>query len=477
MAGSAGAVRVEARAVLTALAAALPDGRMSIDPERLAPHLIDWRHRKQGYADCMVFPRTTAETATIVRVAAEFGAAVVPQGGNTGLVGGSVPEPRSARPTILLSTRALDHIGPPDAAALSITVGAGVVLERLEDVVGALGLRFPLSLGSRGSATIGGLISTNAGGVQVLRHGPMRGLVLGIEAVLADGGILDQLAPLRKDNTGYDLRQLLVGAEGTLGVVTAASLRLVPLPHLLTTAWAALGDAGAALALLERARARFGETVESFEWMGADAIALARADRPMAALPVAAAGTHLLLEVEAAADDVAALLDAAMAAGIVVDATLARSQAQVRAMWAWRDAIPEAERREGVAVKNDVAVPVAALPRFIGAALARLAEAFPDCRPILFGHLGDGNLHFNVRPPAGVAAGPWCDRWQDAVRRLVHDLVVDHGGSISAEHGIGTLKAAELHRLGNPAKIAAMRAIKQALDPAATMNPGKLFAV
>jgi FAD/FMN-containing dehydrogenase len=348
-----------------------------------------------------------------------------------------------------------------------------MVLADVEAAAEAAGLRFPLSLGAKGSATVGGLVSTNAGGVQVLRHGTMRQLVLGVEAVLPDGTLLDQLGALAKDNSGYDIKQLLIGGEGTLGVVTAASLKLAPPLAAVAVGWAGVADPAAALALLGRMRHALGDRVESFELVGAAALDLVL--RLLGRQPPLAGSHpfHLLFEVEADDAAVGAALAAALADGIVADATLAAGAAQAARLWQLREEIPEAERREGHSVKNDVAVPVGALPAFVAEALAMTERHFPGARPLVFGHVGDGNLHFNLRPPAGADPG-WLGRHQDAARARLHDLVAAHGGSISAEHGIGTLKAAELRRLGDPGKLAAMRAVKRALDPAGIMNPGKL---
>ena len=339
----------------------------------------------------------------------------------------------------------------------------------------------PLSLGAKGSATVGGLISTNAGGVQVLRYGTMRALTLGIEAVLPDGSVLDQLSALRKDNTGYDIKQLLIGAEGTLGFVTAAALKLAPRPRRVATALAGMASPAAALALLARLREAVGDQIDSFELMPRAGLDLVLAHIADTRDPLA--GPHpwyVLVELTSPrADDLLeAALEAALAASIeageTIDATIAATEAQRAALWKIRETLPEAERVDGASVKHDVSVPVAAMPAFIGEATPAVEQGWPGARVLAFGHLGDGNVHFNARPPAGGsyeafrANGP-------AITRLVNDITVAHGGSISAEHGIGTLKRDELVRLGDPTKLAAMRAIKLALDPLGIMNPGKLL--
>lgn len=461
---------------VAAFVAALPDGTVVVDKAEFAHHLVDWRGQIRGEADGLLRPATTDEVVHIVRLATRHDVALVPQGGNTGLVGGGIPKADGGRPTMLLSMLRMARIRAIDPEGLSMIAEAGAILADVETAAVDAGARFPLSLAARGSATIGGLVSTNAGGVQVLRHGTMRGLVLGIEAVLPSGQILNQLAPLRKDNTGYDIKQLLIGAEGTLGVVTAVALRLAPRPAVMTTAWAGLADAGAALRLLRRLRQSLGEIVESFELIEAAALELvldriADTRRPL----MDQHGFHVLIDVAGPAEPLEKALQAALEAGEAEDAVVATSFSQAEALWKLRESVPEAERLEGPAVKNDIAVPVANVPAFLDAAVKMFAACFPGSRPITFGHLGDGNLHLNLRPPLHTDPQAWLEEWQATVRQTTHDLVVRYGGSISAEHGIGTLKAGELARLGDPGKLQAMRAIKAALDPHNILNPGKLF--
>lgn len=465
------------------LLAALPPAIVTTDAAEMAPHLVDWRGQTLGQADALVRPRTTAEVVDLVRAARAHGAALVPQGGNTGLVGGSVPEAVPTRPTILVSMQRMARIRAVDPAGLCLVAEAGAILADVHAAARAHGTMFPLSLGAKGSATIGGLVSTNAGGTQVLRHGTMRNLVLGLEAVLPDGTVLDQLTPLRKDTAGYDVKQLLIGGEGTLGIVTAAALRLVPAPAVSAVAWAGVRDLEAALALLARLRQAVGERVESFELVPDDGLALVLAHLPGARAPLARpAPLNCLIELTDAdpaaplADRLAAVLAEALEAGELLDATLAGSVAQAEALWALRESLPLAEKADGPSLKNDVAVAVADVPAFDAAARAAIARAFPGARPLVFGHLGDGNLHWNLRAPPGRDPAAWLAAHGAAARRLLHDTVVAFGGTISAEHGIGTAKAGELARLGNPGRLAAMRAIKAALDPGNIMNPGKLFA-
>ncbi|MCS6987533.1 MAG: FAD-binding oxidoreductase [Sphingomonadaceae bacterium] len=467
---------------LARVLAALPPRAVVTDPGELAPHLLDWRGHKRGVAHGLVRPASTEEVQALVIAAARDGVALVPQGGNTGLVGGSVPEPEPDRPTLLVSMTRMNRIRAVDPAGLSMVAEAGTVLTRVHEAAAAHGLAFPLSLGAKGSATIGGLCSTNAGGTQVLRHGPMRALVLGLEAVLPDGSRLDQLRPLRKDSTGYDIKQLLIGAEGTLGIITAAALKLVPAPRSRAVGWAALPSLEAALDLLARLRARVGERVESFEVMAGDGLELVVAHVPGARAPVAGRHAwHALVELadaEAGLDLERGLTEAlaqAMGAGLVADATVAQSDAQAEAWWRLRETLPEAERREGPSLKNDVAVAVADVPAFDEAVRVALLGRFPGARPLVFGHLGDGNLHWNLRPPLGADPRAWLAAHGAEARRLLDDVVVRFRGTISAEHGLGTAKAAEFARVGDPGKQGAMRAIKAALDPLGIMNPGKLF--
>ncbi len=455
-----------------ALCDAAGPGGWTDDADAIAPHLTDWRGNYHGASPLMLMPRTTAAVAAIVRAAAAHRIGLVPQGGNTGLVGGGIPDDGA----VLLSLGKMNAIRAVDASGLTLTVEAGAILSNVHDAAAAAGCAFPLSLGAKGSATIGGLISTNAGGVQVLRHGTMRALVAGLEAVLPDGSVLNQLTGLAKDNSGYDIKQLLIGGEGTLGVVTAAALRLVPAPAYRAVGWAGVPDPHAALALLARLRRLSGGQVESFELIPAEGVVLTGRELGLRPPLSGAHPWHVLVELAGPTNLEALLADGlaeAAAAGEIDDATIAASEAQASALWRIREELPEAERREGPSLHHDISVAVAAMPRFTLDAAARVEAAFPGARVLAFGHLGDGNLHFNVRPPIGDTA--WLAKHGEAVTALVYELVTAAGGSISAEHGIGQLKRAELARLGDPAKLAAMRAIKAALDPLGIMNPGKLL--
>lgn len=448
------------------------------DPADLAPWLQDWRKRFSGAAAAMLSPASTAEVAEIVRLCAAARVALVPQGGNTSMAGGATPD--GSGDALLLSLRRMNRIRSVSGETNIAVVEAGVILADLHEAAGAVGRRFPLTLGAKGSATVGGLVSTNAGGTQVLRFGTMRGLVLGIEAVLADGAIFNGLAPLKKDNRGYDLRQLLIGAEGTLGIVTAASLKLVPAVGARSVAWIGLDSPEKALALLRLLDNAVGDAVESFELVPQSALDLVLRHVPGTRAPLADAHPwHVLVEAVApmvAPNPEKALgraLRAALETGVIGDAVIAASEAQAEALWRIRDSISEAEKADGPAAKHDLSVEVSAMPRFMVEAAPAVEARFPGTRVIAFGHLGDGNVHFNVRAPAGAGA-EWPDGEGAAVTSFVHDLVVAAGGSISAEHGIGQMRLAELARLGDPARLAAMRAIKEALDPHGILNPGKL---
>jgi FAD/FMN-containing dehydrogenase len=462
---------------------ALDDRVVTTDVDRIAPWLTDWRGRFHGESAALFEPADTAQVAAIVTLAARHGVAIVPQGGNTSMVGGATPPADGS--AVLLSLRrmnAIRAIGDGQAVA-----EAGVVLQHLHEAADAAGQRFPLTLGARGSATIGGLVSTNAGGTQVLRWGTMRRLVLGVEAVLPDGSVHDGLAALPKDNRGYDLTQLLIGAEGTLGIVTAATLRLVPAIAARAVAWVGIADPQAGLDLL-RAMQAATDRIESFEIIPADTLALAVARLPGGRMPLTGAHRwHLLIEAVAMTGAVAgqetpaalleSLLGDALAAGSIEDAVLAQSEGQAEDFWRLRDSLSAAEKSTGPAVQHDISVPVDAMPRFMVEAAAAAEARFPGSHATAFGHLGDGNVHFHVRAPAGVDAARWYAEDAPVVTRFVHDAVDAAGGSISAEHGIGQMKRGELERLSPPARLAALRAIKSGMDPMGLFNPGKLVSL
>jgi FAD/FMN-containing dehydrogenase len=475
-------LRPPSSALLDSLESLLGPRGFSRDLDLLEPWLSDWRGRYRGRAAALLSPASAAEVQSIVACCAEARVALVPQGGNTSMVGGATPAAEGR--SLLLSLRRMNSVRSVSSEDNVAVAEAGVVLSDLHDAAATAGRRFPLSLGAKGSATIGGLVSTNAGGTQVLRFGPMRSLVVGLEAVLPDGSRLDGLSALRKDNRGYDLKQLLIGAEGTLGVVTAASLKLVAAPGSRSVAWVGLKSPAAALLLLRRLETRLGEAVESFELVPQDVLVLVLASIPGTRAPLAAAHRwNVLVESVApegareAGEALQEALAGALEEGLAEDALVAASEAQAAALWRLRESIAEAERMNGPSVKHDVSVPVSAMPAFIERAKAAVETRFEGARVVAFGHLGDGNVHFNVQPPAPVEGGAevWLAAQAAAVTRLVHDLVGESGGSISAEHGIGQSKIDELARTAQPARLAALRAIKQALDPAGIMNPGKLL--
>ncbi|WP_419813767.1 FAD-binding oxidoreductase [Glacieibacterium sp.] len=457
---------------LDAMRDAAGPGGWTDDASMIAPHLEDWRGRLYGASCLMLRPADTAAVARIVRAAAQHRVALVPQGGNTGLVGGGIPSADGS--AVLIDLTRMNQIRAVDADGLTMTLEAGVILSVAHAAAAAAGCVLPLSLAAKDSATIGGLISTNAGGVQVLRHGTMRALVLGLEAVLPDGSVLDQLGGLVKDNSGYDVKQLLIGAEGTLGIVTAATVRLVPQPAEVTVALAGVADPHAALAVLARLRRGTANAVESFELMPRVGIDLAMRHVPGNRDPLAE--THpwyVLIEAHVTAAQLTELLAEAAGAGEIADAAISASEAQAAALWRLRETLPEAERIDGSALKHDISVPVSRMPGFMLDTAAIIEERWPEARVLAFGHLGDGNIHFNVRMPV-IGGDEWVARNGAAITRFVNDRVMASGGSISAEHGIGTIKRAELQRLGDPGKLAAMRVIKAALDPHGIMNPGKV---
>lgn len=472
-------------ALLARLSDRLGPAGFTTDPADLAPWLTDWRRRLTGAAAALVSPADTQQAAFVVAQAAAEGVAIVPQGGNSSMVGGATPAgigPEGEGRALLVSMRRMKRIRSVSAGDNAVVAEAGVVLADLHAAVEAQGRRFPLSLAAKGNATVGGLVSTNAGGTQVLRFGPMRSLVLGLEAVLPDGSVLRGLAPLRKDNRGYDLKQMLIGGEGTLGLVTAATLKLVPAIGERTVAWVGLHDPEHALSLLRRLEDRLGEAVESFELVPAEGLALVLRHIPGTRAPLTDAWAwNVLIEAVAPAGEEAisgrleAVLADAIEAGWLGDAAMAANEAQAAAFWKLRESMSEAEARDGIAAKHDIAVPVAAMPGFMAKAAAAVVARFPGTRPIAFGHLGDGNVHFNVRAPSGGDDRTWFAAHAADVSAFVHSLVTEAGGSLSAEHGIGRFKRADFLRLTDPARLAAMLAIKRALDPAGIMNPGALL--
>lgn len=465
-------------ALLRQIADLLGPKGYSDDPSDVSPWLTDWRGRYHGQSAALLSPATAEEAGAVVRLCSAAGVPLVPQGGNTSMVGGATPD--SSGGALILSLRRMNAIRSLDREANLAVCEAGVVLETLHQAALAQGRRFPLSLAAKGSATVGGLVSTNAGGTQVLRFGTMRSLVQGIEAVLPDGSLFNGLSPLKKDNRGYNLTQLLIGAEGTLGVVTAVSLKLVPAIGSRVVAWAGLASAADALRLLRHLEAAIGDVVESFELVPRNALDLVLAHVPGARQPLSEPTPWNVL-IEAVSPIAAAspemplyeALQSAFEIGIIEDVAIASSEGQAEELWRLRETISEAERHHGPAAKHDISVTVEQMPGFMTAAAAQVEERFPGTQVIAFGHLGDGNVHFNVAAPQGAGAD-WFEGEGRQVTAMVHDLVTAAGGSISAEHGIGQMKLGELSRLADPARLGAMRAIKQALDPGNIMNPGKL---
>jgi FAD/FMN-containing dehydrogenase len=466
--------------VVEALRAAVGAAHVfSADAER-APYEIDWRKRFQGRALAVVRPGSTAEVAAVVAVCRAHGASIVAQGGNTGLVGGSVPDASGRQ--VLLSTTRLNRVRSVDGANLTLVAEAGCVLQRVQDEAAAHGLMFALSLAAEGSCTIGGNLATNAGGTQVLRYGNARELCLGLEVVTAEGCVWEGLSALRKDNTGYDLRDLLIGSEGTLGIITAAALKLHPRPAAVLTALATLPTLAAATALLALAHERLGPGLTGFEVMNAFSLELVRRHFAQLRQPLAAAAWTVLIELSDAQSEahasaaLEALLGRALERGLIDDTAIATSIEQANAMWHLRESIPLAQSLEGANVKHDIALPISAIDEFVAATDAALLRAFPGVRLVDFGHLGDGNLHYNVQGPSGGEGAGFVRQHEASINAIVYDAVVARGGSISAEHGIGALKRAELAARKSPVALAMMRSIKRALDPDGVLNPGRVLS-
>jgi len=464
--------------ILSRLKTAAGAGGWIDDAASIAPHLVEWRERFRGATSLVLQPSSVASVQEIVRVCAETGTPIVPQGGNTGLVGGQIPNADGSE--VVLSLKRLRQIRDVDATANTMTLDAGVVLAEVQVAAEAAGRLFPLSLASEGSATIGGLISTNAGGTGVLAYGNMRALVLGIEAVLPDGSLWNGLGGLRKDNTGFDLKQLFIGGEGTLGVVTAATLRLFPRPSAIETAIVAVRDVEAAVRLLNFAQGHAG-TVTAFELIPRLGLEFVLRHVPGTRDPLERPYPwYVLIDVSLKSADqagaVETLLSDAASDGLIVDGAVAQSGAQRDAFWKLRDALSEAQKPEGGSLKHDVSVPISAIPRFIEEASRAVVATVAGARPVPFGHLGDGNIHFNISQPVGGDKAAFLSRVDD-VARVVHDMVHAFEGSISAEHGIGQAKIDEITRYKSPVALEAMRAVKRALDPRGIMNPGKVVRV
>jgi D-lactate dehydrogenase (cytochrome) len=466
-------------AVLERIKAVVGPKGWSTDAQEIDPLVREPRGLFVGRTALLVKPASTAEVAEVVKICAEAGIAIVPQGGNTGLVGGSVPFEHGRE--ILLSMSRMNRVLAVDPANYTMTVEAGCVLADIQAAAEKVDRLFPLSLGAEGSCQIGGNISTNAGGVAVLHYGNMRELVLGIEAVLPDGQGWNGLRALRKDNTGYDLKQLFIGAEGTLGVITAAVLKLFPLPKDVQTAFVAIRDLDAAIDLLAAAREASGDAVTSMELI--PRLGLDMSIRHVAGVtdPLSTAyDNYLLVEFSGArpdggmAENMTAFLERGFEAGLVLDAAVAQSEAQRNDLWRIREAIVEAQKLEGGSIKHDIAVPVDKSPEFIRRAMAAVTAAMPDIRPVAFGHIGDGNIHFNLTQPVGMDTAEFLSHWKQ-INRITHDIVADMQGSISAEHGVGRLKREEITHYKSAVEIDLMRRVKAMLDPKGIMNPGKVL--
>lgn len=449
------------------------------DAERMHSYLSDWRNAYRGEAALIVRPASTEEVASVVRLCNQYQVALVPQGGNTGLCGGSIPD-ASGKQVVLSLTR-MNRIREVDAANETITVEAGVILQRVQQAAAEAGRLFPLSLGAEGSCTIGGNLATNAGGTAVLRYGNMRDLALGLEVVLPDGQIWNGLRGLRKDNTGYDLKHLFIGSEGTLGVITAAVLKLYPAVRSVTTAWVALPSASAAVQLIGIIRGLCGDRLTGFELMSRQSVEFVLSHVAGCSDPfVAAHPWYVLIELsdtqpDAPLNDLLELgIGEALEHGQVSDAVVASSEAQVAALWALREGISEAQNHEGPSLKHDISVPVSCIPAFIQSTDQRLLERFPGVRIVAYGHVGDGNLHYNISKPVGSDDASFKAQ-QEAIMHVIYEATAGFQGSISAEHGLGQAKRAAARLYKEPLELELMRAIKTTLDPNGLMNPGKVL--
>ena len=454
--------------------AAGPKG-WSEDASEIAPHLQEWRGKYQGKSSLLLKPDSTEAVSRILAICNETRTAIVPQGGNTGLVGGQIPFDNE----VLLSLSRMNRIRAVDAPGMNMIAEAGATLAAVQDVAAKADRLFPLSIASEGSATIGGNVSTNAGGVHVLHYGNTRELVLGVEVVLADGRVLDMLRTLRKDNTGYDLKQLFIGAEGTLGVITAVALKLFPQPAERVTALVALRDPQAAIDLLSRLQTATGGAMSAFELMPRLGLEFVLAHIPQTADPLAKPSPwYVLAEASGGANShlEEAMENALSSSDLVTDAVIARSDAQRAALWKLRESMSEAQKPEGGSIKHDVSVPINSIPAFLKEGIAAVEKLVPGVRPVPFGHLGDGNIHFNFTVPKNGDNTAFLARWNE-IQDAVHDIVNRYHGSISAEHGLGIMKVHEIERYKSAAELDVMRALKRTLDPNNILNPGKVVAV
>ena len=467
-------------ALISALRTIVGDAYVLTDGD-LTGYELDWRKRERGKALAVVRPASTAQVAEVVKACASAGVSIVPQGGNTGMVVGSTPDASGTQ--VVLSLTRMNAVRALVGGTLTITVEAGCVLQSLQDVCEKAGYLFPLSLASEGSCTIGGNLGTNAGGTQVVRYGNTRELCLGLEVVTAQGEVWSGLTGLRKDNTGYDLRHLFIGSEGTLGVITAATMKLYPLPKSQLTALAAVPSLDAAVQLLGLAHEHLSAGLTGFEVMGQFALKLVVKHFPQQRVPFYESTPYCVVlensdneSDEHARSQFERLLEAAMEQGCVTDAVIAESMAQARALWHIRESIPLAQAQEGLNIKHDISIAVSRIPEFVAKADAALAQAFPGIRLVNYGHLGDGNLHYNVQAPENTDAEIFLREQEGPVNSVVYALVDAFNGSISAEHGIGSLKREKLEKHKSPVAMGLMRSIKTALDPHNVFNPGRMLA-
>ncbi|MCP1335092.1 FAD-binding oxidoreductase [Futiania mangrovi] len=467
--------------LLQTLAGIVGEKGLVTDPDAMAPHLTEWRGRWTGRTPAVVKPATTEEVSAVVAACAAARVAIVPQGGNTGLVGGQIPDAGGGQ--IVLSLARMTRVRAADATNGTLTVEAGVTLLQCQEEARRMGWLFPLSLASEGSCTIGGNLATNAGGTAVLKYGNARALCLGVEAVLADGTVLPGLRALLKDNTGYDLKDLLIGSEGTLGIITAAVLRLFPLPSATETAMVAVESPSDAVQLLQLMRAASGDRVTTFELIPRRAVDFVLDHTQGGADPFEEAHPwYVLVELSSGgkAEELRTLMEDALAEAfeksLVTDAALAQTGEQARRFWEVRELISEAQKPEGGSIKHDISVPVGSIPDFIARADAAVGAACPGIRPLAFGHIGDGNVHYNLSQPIGADTAAYLAR-TDELTAIVHGVTAELSGSISAEHGLGQMKVDEIAHYKSAAELSAMRAIKRALDPHNLLNPGKVVRV